>query len=334
MKANQMNTDKNQTMKTTVIYHRADFDGIFCREIARKFLPPDTEFIGWDHGDAKIPFPEEGRVYVLDLSPECFEGEPDVLNEKWGRLIWIDHHKSSIAKWPSEFPGYRIDGVAASRLAWAWFKSMPEHATPNFAGRGIDETLPSKEQFIDRQMEEPLAVRLAGEYDIWDKRDPDAELFQHGLRSQDLGSLWDLLLVVQRESAGQRDIGTITVNALLDAGRALQYARTRENESVIQEIGFTFQWEGLTFLGCNASRYNSFLFTAGLKPEHDGCFGFKWTGSEWSVSLYGVPGKPDIDLSVIAVKYGGGGHKQACGFRAKTLPFLKDAEIYPIGSNA
>jgi len=29
-------------MKNTVIYHSADFDGLFCREVARKFLPADT----------------------------------------------------------------------------------------------------------------------------------------------------------------------------------------------------------------------------------------------------------------------------------------------------
>lgn len=38
------------TMKTTVIYHSADYDGIFCREIARRFLP-DAELIGWDFAD-------------------------------------------------------------------------------------------------------------------------------------------------------------------------------------------------------------------------------------------------------------------------------------------
>ena len=34
-------------MKTTVIHHSADFDGLFCREIARKFLP-GAELIGWN----------------------------------------------------------------------------------------------------------------------------------------------------------------------------------------------------------------------------------------------------------------------------------------------
>lgn len=302
--------------KTTVIYHRADFDGIFCREIARKFLP-EAVLVGWDHGDPKIdPLTlPAGTIYILDLSPDCLEDTENgsvLLRNR--DLVWIDHHKSSIEKFSPEIPGYRIDGVAACRLAWQWFSRF---AVP----------LAAKPEFIDRTVLEPLAVRLAGEYDIWDKRDPNAELFQHGLRSRELNDItWKFLL-------GDDDIaGNECVSDLLFAGRSIQYAQTRQNESVIKEIGFTFQWEGLTFLGCNASRYNSHLFTAGLMPEHDGCFGFKWTGKEWSVSLYGVPGKPDVDLSQIAVKYGGGGHKQACGFRAKTLPFLKDIETYTIGS--
>src|SRR4051812_25171656 len=107
-------------MKTTVIYHRADFDGIFCREIARKFLP-EAEMIGWDYGDTKVTFPEDGMVYVLDLSPECFESVPFAVPHLDRRLIWIDHHKSAIEKWSPAIPGYRVDGVAACRLAWQWF---------------------------------------------------------------------------------------------------------------------------------------------------------------------------------------------------------------------
>jgi len=36
-------------------------------------------------------------------------------------LVWIDHHKSAIEKYGATTPGYRIDGVAACRLAWQWF---------------------------------------------------------------------------------------------------------------------------------------------------------------------------------------------------------------------
>ena len=110
---------------------------------------------------------------------------------------------------------------------------------------------------------------------------------------------------------------------MLEAGEAIQYAKTQENERVIRNNGFTIQWEGLTFLCCNSGTYNSHLFTAGILPEHDGLLGFSFRANhKWSVSLYGVPGKPDVDLSKIATKYGGGGHKQACGFTITTLPFL------------
>jgi hypothetical protein len=320
-------------MKATVIYHSADFDGIFCREIARKFLPPDTIFIGWNFGDEPLPIPD-GPIYVLDLPVDRVFNRvfnnmaannvvlPQFTREENQRLIWIDHHKSSIETHPESIPGYRIDGVAACRLAWQWFACE---------GR-FDMDAPALEHYVDRRVSEPWAVRLAGEYDIWDKRDPDAELFQHGLRSRQLGpDTWDILLSGPTEQVGDRKgLAELYVATLLDAGQALQYARTQENASIIKELGFTFQWEGLTWLACNHVRYNSLLFTAGIKPEHDACFGFKFTGNaepgrpskDWSISLYHAPGKEHHDLSNIAKKYGGGGHKGACGFQTDKLPFL------------
>ena len=114
-------------MKTTVIYHSADFDGIFCREIAKKLLgEKDVEYIGWNHGDLFVRMPDEGVVYILDLSPDCLDASL-VQTTIWSRIVWIDHHKSSIERFSkgefsnSNIPGYRIDGVAACRLVWQWF---------------------------------------------------------------------------------------------------------------------------------------------------------------------------------------------------------------------
>lgn len=299
-------------MKTIVIYHRADFDGIFSREIARRYYGDRAEYVGWDYGDAVPSVPADTQLVMIDISVEPLMAHP--------HLIWIDHHQSAIEKFPAKISGYRIDGVAACRLAWQWFFG------PASTDRGIDlSLLPGRADYVDRVVSEPLAVRLAGEYDVWDKRDPRAELFQHGLRSQDLGeNMWSLLLAPPCAPLnGQEGIGEVAVDSLLEAGKVLQYSRTRENESVIKHQGFTIRWEGLTFIACNSARFNSHLFTAALRPEHDACLGFCWDGGKglWKVSLYGVPGKPDIDCKAIAVRYGGGGHKQACGFQCKQLPF-------------
>lgn len=290
-----------------VIYHRADFDGIFSREIARKFFGERAEYIGWDYNDPLPAVPPFAQLYMIDISVEGMMGHPG--------LIWIDHHKSTIAKYPQTIAGYRIDGVAACRLAWQWF--LP-----------ACNNLPAKEDFVRRTVSEPLAVRLAGEYDVFDHRDPAVALFQHGLKSRELD--FGILL------SDDRDVAETYVAHLLDAGRPLQFAQTTLNESIIKEAGFTVQFEGLCFLACNHARYNSFLFTAGLKPEHDALLGFAWAGDKWRVSLYGAPGKPELDLSLIASKFGGGGHKQACGFECAVLPFglVPSAEVRAKASEA
>lgn len=290
-------------MKIIVIYHKADFDGIFCREIAKRFFTKggygNVEYIGWDYGDPIPQTSNDDKIYMLDISVDGLMDHPN--------LNWVDHHKSAMDKYPKTIPGYRIDGVAACRLAWQYFGGIN-----SWTGNHN----PTKEDFVERRVSEPLSVRLAGEYDIWDKRDPNAELLQHGLKSRELFPDSWLLLLTEGESSD------IFIGQLLSAGRNIQYAKSQENESIIQAAGFTIQFEGLAFLACNHARYDSFLFTAGLKPEHDACFGFCWRDGQWVVSLYHAPGKEHHDLSQIATKYGGGGHRGACGFRTKSLPFL------------
>ena len=272
--------------ETTVIYHKSDFDGIFCREIAKLALGSSAEYIGWDYGD---PIPLEALVptlYILDLSI------PELMNHP--NLIWIDHHISAIKKYNPNITGLRLDGVAACRLTYQWF----------FGDKTLD-----KSKYINREVNEPLAVRLAGEYDIWDKRDPRADLFQHGLRSENLSdSTWTHLLLYDED-----DETFSTVERLLKQARVIEYFRTAENKRIIETNGFDLDFEGLTFLACNHASFNSLLFTAGIKPHHDALFGFRFNGKLWKISLYQIPGK-DIDLSVIAAKYGGGGHRAACGF--------------------
>ena len=284
--------------KTVVIYHRADFDGIFCREIARKFLGDAAVFIGWDYGDP-VPSPDqvsaEDTVYMLDISIEGLMGHP--------KLIWIDHHKSAIEKFPTTIPGYRIDGVAACRLAYQWFYRVKQ---------GMD--MPVKQEYLNRTLNEPYAVQLAGEYDIWDKRNPEAETFQFGLRAKELEATdWQELL------AGDVEGAKFTAE-VVRVGRALQTYQQGVDAGTVKHRSFTVKFAGLVFLALNTARCNSLTFAAAVKPEHDALMGFYWTGTSWKVSLYHAPGQEHHDLSQIAVTYGGGGHRGACGFEVGKMP--------------
>lgn len=303
-------------MKTTVVFHRADYDGLFCREIARKFLP-DAELIGWDFGDTPLAIPPDGPIYILDLPVDrVFERVfnnmaannkviPQFSRDEIKRVIWIDHHKSSIETHPIDIPGYRIDGVAACRLAWQWFK----------IGSGPDTTnLPDKSDYIERKVVEPLAVCWVGEYDVWDKRNPKAELFQFGLRSRELTAEdWlDLLASLPYYARLTHD--------LVDSGEILQRYQQQNDASVVNHQSFLSEFDGLKFLVLNTARCNSLTFAAKDVPEtgHDALMGVSWDGKSWKVSLYHAKHRTDLDLSAIAVKYGGGGHRGACGFQADT----------------
>jgi len=307
--------------KTIVIHHSADYDGLFSREVARKFLPPDTQFIGWDFGDPLICLDGfEGTCYIIDLSPDCLK------SPYWeGKdIIWIDHHKSSIEKWPKDIPGYRIDGVAACRLAWQWFclkdKSWKEGdgATPPNPNKGF-YVLPTKEDFVNREVCEPLAVRLAGEYDVWDHRDPRDVPFQFGLDTEidhnDLMFEWLL-----------KPEADIYVQQILAQGKCAMACYKRRDSEVMKGRSFVTQFEGLKFLCLNVARCNSQTFDARDIPEtgHDALMAFFWNGKGWTVSLYHAKHNTSIDLSLIAVKYGGGGHRGACGFRVGNLPGISE----------
>lgn len=320
--------------KVAVIFHSADFDGIFCREIANKFLTKsqiETKLIGWDFGDPPLKMSDLSdcsKIIVMDLPLDKTFGlagppnlntekERELVNEK---LVWIDHHKSAIDSHPKEIPGYRIEGVAACRLTWQWFALHSGGVAYPEGGFG---TLPPKQAFIDRQVLEPLAVRLAGEYDVWDKRDLRTEVFQCGLKSRQLDhSWWKALLSIRDEEClnGPEH----WVNTLLEAGEIVRYVQTQEYEKVIQQQGFTLKFQDVTFLACMSHELDirSQLFEAGIKPYHDALLGFTFTGRDWRVSMYHISGRPtQPDILSIAKSFGGGGHPGACGFRGEYLPF-------------
>jgi hypothetical protein len=315
--------------KTTVVFHSADLDGLLCEQIARKFLGNYAAYIGWNFGDPPLEIPSEGVIYVMDLPVDRVfgltfgeEGHLPFLE----RTIWIDHHASSISTHNPTIPGYRIDGVAACRLAWQWFYLHIERGTAM-------SCMPSIDEFKDRELIEPTAVMLAGEYDIFDRKRMKEDFrilaLQTGMKAIPLtDGIWDELLEPNNFAN--------LLGEIIDRGEIVLYARTKEYEDVISDQGFDVEFEGVKFLACCSHECDirSQLFEAGIKPHHEALLGFTFTGKAWRVSMYQIEGKEHVDVLSIAQRigkninpatgeeYGGGGHKGACGFMTGNLPFL------------
>ncbi len=281
-----------------VIYHKSDFDGLCSCAIARRHFGDRAEYLGYEYGE---PVPDAldqyEHVFLIDISlPK------EVMIAHASRLVWIDHHISKMRELEGvEIYGLRIDGVAACRLAWQWFNHMK-----------ADGSLPTKDDFVDRRVIEPCAVQLLGEYDIWDKRNPNVDPFQLGLLAEKVPD-WELML------RGSFSSGEY-VEQVIANGETIQRFTEVTNAQISTERGFDVSFEGLTFRALNIARCNSMTFLAALKPEHDGCLAYFWNGRKWRFSLYHAPGKEHHDLSQIAAKFGGGGHRGACGFELDRLP--------------
>ena len=330
-------------MNIAIIYHDADFDGKLSNEVCRYWLnrlhPNATiHSYGWDYGrPVPLPYIDDAKtttmgwpcfdaIYIVDLSVDDLMARPDLRD----KIVWIDHHKSAIEKWDNRtgpisgnpvpnFAGTRIDGVAACRLCWQWFTwgKLPNGVLSS--KQDFIEPL-TKQLFVDRQLKEPALIRVAGEYDIWDHRDPDAKALQFGLRA--------LSDVEYRRLVDAEFLGAVTgartpSNELFRAiaqGYAIKSYVDKQADEYSAAYAHTIKWNGLTWCVLNiGQRGNSDLMLGGIKPEHDACFAWRFDGKQVLVSLYHAPGREHHDLSKIAVMYGGGGHKGACGFRVPLI---------------
>lgn len=327
--------------KIAIIFHDADMDGKLSNEVCRfhlKRLYPDAAIhsYGWDYG-RPVPLPDIGppdegtchpddpratagqllewrfwdAIYIVDLSVDELMARPELRS----KIVWIDHHKSAIEKWDhigdvTRMVGYRIDGVAACRLCWQWFTAdTGPHGDPRI--HPMDQNLPQKHDYVGREVSEPKLIRLAGEYDIWDHRDPDAKVLQFGLRALPDTDFQNLVV---NQFTGEPT--GVKLDDVVTQGRAIKSYCDRQNNEYSAAYARTLEWEGLKFCCLNiGQRGNSDLLRGGIKLDHQACFAWRHTGDGVMVSLYHIEGHTDLDLSKIAVKYGGGGHRGACGFR-------------------
>jgi oligoribonuclease NrnB/cAMP/cGMP phosphodiesterase (DHH superfamily) len=293
-------------MKILVVHHDADYDGLFSGCVAGYFLGKHGHKVllqGWDFGDDKVEVAEDiDQVYILDLPFDCIARHEKILP-----TVWIDHHKSSIDKWGQQgIDGFQMDGVAACRLAWQYFNNIR----------------PSLEDFKSRMVQEPSAIRLAGEYDVWDKSDPMAESFQFGLKLNSYTTVPNLSRFIRLGSDGE-------VKQVCEQGEtAMKWQKAYAAEACASK-GYTVELGGLTFWCLVSVHARNSMWFPSVPQGIDGLMCCRLTGKGTvGISLYHNPGREDLDLSPIAVSFGGGGHRGACGFQisleqATSLGILK-----------
>lgn len=296
-------------------YHSADLDGMASGAIV-KYKFPGAELIPINYG-TKIDYSQISRkdtIYMVDFSLQPFREMVELASYVgMNNLIWIDHHNSSLkdaddcilthngieVNFNQICPGKRQDGKAGCELTWEYL-------------------------FPDNDM--PTAVSFLGRYDVWDLQGC-VLAFQFGMR---LNNTWpDNQEMWQKyfdENWGEGSYHDLNLNTIHDGETILKYQK-QENEKYCNASVFELEFEGYKAICSNKMLNNSQFFESvwdNQKYDIMISFGLHKNGL-WTFSFY--TDKAGVDCSILAKKFGGGGHVGAsgCQFEFDKLPieFLK-----------
>lgn len=276
-------SDDIRTDHDICFYHRSDLDGKCSAAIVNMAYYEDEKKIGLcgvertDDIDIIETARSFNNVIIVDYSFDVETMDKLIENHK---LIWIDHHKTSLDKLEKikklPYAHYVNNHEAACVLSWRYFFGGPI----------------------------PVGVLLLGKYDIWDHSDERVLPFQYGVRAFDPSpvrqGLWESIIF-------DYDL------YIEDGNTILKYVEKEERKLCIESC-FSMSFENVKFLCANVHNKNSTFFKR--HPDADlydafMSFSLKYNG-KWIVSMYS--NSDDIDVSDIAIKYGGGGHRGAAGF--------------------
>ena len=272
-----------------ICFHHDDPDGRMSAAIVKDAIP-DCELVEINYGydeekinDLYIIEKHYNNIFVVDFSfPRGIMTDFKKMSNK---LIWCDHHKSAMEQYEDLWNDKNIKGLrsldkSGCRLTWEYFN-------------------PGKEV--------PLAVEYIEDMDLWK--------FQFGNQTKHFAES----LYFEKDIKVYQDLLTnknLTIRKLVEGEMLYNHKMKRIKKAMTRS--YLIEWEGymtavvntpedISTLGntlCNLSSC-----TLAGRPEV--ALIFYETEDSYNVSLRSIG---DIDVSKIAQKYGGGGHKNAAGF--------------------
>lgn len=253
--------------------------------------------------DKPTPFemikPNE-TVFIVDFS--ISPNDMRKLMRITHNVIWIDHHITAIQKYDDydvAIPGIRYSGIAGCMLTWCYLHKM---TTP--------ESLFAPHPFYTEMCNDaPLYVKLIADFDVWkfDYGEMTRKfiVYVYGSDTTPTSSFWE-------------DVQTKDIRELINIAEIMLQYRDAWAQNYLAN-GFEVNFEGYKCFALNLGNCNSEYFKSLPKGKYDILIPFVFLGNIYRISLY----SETVDVSEIAVKYGGGGHVKASGFQCTELPFKK-----------
>lgn len=297
-------------MVNYILYHNADTDGHMALAVCAHWLreyDPDSEvhYIGANYvpGWRFTPTTTQPyRLFIVDYHLST-DSMLDVLEDSnCEEVHWYDHHISGIRE-------AQEDGLVSAAGESLHYKLKCRLSTHEAGCLNAWKALHGKENV-------PIAVHLASIYDTWNRKHSDwadALDFNLGVRTR-FGRVEDLIDLITFDG--------FTLD-IIEEGQIIQDYLDIVKLAQAEKDSFLLDWRGLKFRAMNNSGNSLYLQEITKEKDIAGFLLFSFVPNcGWKISLFANEHfEGDVDLSRIAVSYGGGGHKGACGFYAKDLPF-------------
>lgn len=275
--------------KILVLYHGNCMDGFAGAWVAWKKFGDDADYLAQERTSIPdVSIFQDKEVYVIDYS---FTKEQMLSFENVAKkFVCLDHHISSKEAVES-LKDYVFDTAhSGSYIAWKYF-------------------------FEEEPV--PLLIEYISDSDTWTHKLPDYE---------------DVNAYIYRETEKSSEFLYFEdLNKELSSSEGLERAKRigklfreahEKRVSVYEEKAELINFEGYDIYAVNAPRdIRSELGHRLAKKTGSFSMIFSYEKGIWKCSLRGVK---DFDVSTIAIKHGGGGHRNAAAFAVKTgfpVPF-------------
>lgn len=263
------------TKNTVVLYHAECNDGFGAAWAAWNKFGDKADYIPINHG---LPLPEglNGKqIFFVDIIPDEATIKKVINDNK--SVVAIDHHKTGEPKMKL-FKEYIFDyNHSGAVLAWQYF--YPGKSVPKF-------------------------LLLIEDMDLWNWKYPETDRFLAALILYDFNiQTWDKIAVEIEDPAKLADY--------LDKGELLLSFQEKMFGRAIEKA-YLVEFEGFKVYAANTLHFWASKLGHKL-VEKQPPLAIIWSqeNSQITVSLRS---DGSVDVSEIAKKYGGGGHKAAAGF--------------------
>lgn len=325
-------------VKAVVVYHGSDLDGVSSAALAvLAYGKENVTLIPSDYDKNQVELNGKIKQSIIDISSSVdvvildYSIDPRIMVDLESfknvrKVRWYDHHKSAILRYIDfiEEPHDKYKMSDGSYGLSVLDGKKDYYCTTKICGAYIYyEMLKScsKGKFKEFIESETLSAfyGYVTIFDTWMSSDEHFEtacMLNLGCQKFiSADGVFKLAELMEKPGFEENCLGLIL------EGKTIQDYVNKKNADWAKRAAFTAEFEGLKVCAINATPGGSFVAEPAATSEHDALMVFQYIKSrEWAVSLYHNPKsvkKPD--LSVIAKKYGGGGHPGACGFRTKDI---------------